>query len=378
MIKITDKKNCCGCTACSMICPRNCIKMDQDEEGFLYPAVNVEKCIQCGLCESVCPILKTVKKEKRVCTAYGAYALDEKIRMSSSSGGIFVCIGQKVIGNQGVVFGASFSETFEVQHIEAQEREQLKKLQGSKYSQSELGNTFQKVKKYLEDGREVLFSGTPCQVAGLKKYLGKEYENLILLDILCHGVPSPKVWKEYLHTLEKAYHSSIQDVKFRDKTNGWYNYSMKIDFLEDNYNKDHSSDLFMRLFLSDFILRPSCYECRYKEIPRCSDITLGDFWGVDKVDPELYDDKGTSIILTHTEKGEQFIEKIAQDSIIRKVKLNVALPENSDSRKSVREPLKRKKVFSYINRNGINGVEKFLTLSYKTRIINKIKMIIKR
>ena len=198
MIRVNDKKECCGCNACVQSCPKKCIVMARDEEGFLYPEVDYSQCVECGLCEKACPILNAEKKQDMVLKCYVAYAKDESIRLQSSSGGVFTLLAEAILQKQGIVFGASLDENMQVKHISIDNVADLSLLRGSKYVQSDIGNTYIEVKKNLENGRQVLFSGTACQIAGLKQYLRKDFENLYTIDILCHGVPSPKVWDLYL------------------------------------------------------------------------------------------------------------------------------------------------------------------------------------
>lgn len=308
MINITDKCNCCGCTGCVNVCPKACISMSEDKEGFLYPVVDSVKCIDCGLCEKVCPVLHPLKNEAEP-LVYAAINNDESIRMQSSSGGIFTLLAESVIDRGGVVFGVCFDRDWNVVHDYTETKEGLAKFRGSKYVQSNLGNSFSLVKTFLNSGREVLFSGTPCQVAGLKNYLRKSYSNLLTVDLVCHGVPSPDVWRKYLQeTICRVFGirnknnavnpgDYITDISFRAKDIGWKKFSFKIKY------KDGRTEMmpfyenpYMNTFLLDISLRPSCYSCPAKLHNVQSDMTLADFWGVNNINPFIDDDKGCGLI----------------------------------------------------------------------------------
>lgn len=211
MISVIEKNNCCGCSACEQKCPKKCITMMEDEEGFFYPHVNKVKCIECGLCEKVCPVINVGENEQKI-TAYAAYVNDKNVRMKSSSGGMFTLFAQKILNENGVVFGAAFDQNFMVHHIYIESEENLSKQQGSKYLQSRIENTYRETEQYLNSGRKVLFTGTACQIAGLKQFLMKEYDNLYTVDVLCHGVPSSKLWKHYLEYQEECYGSSVKQA----------------------------------------------------------------------------------------------------------------------------------------------------------------------
>ena len=332
MIKITDKHNCCGCSACANACPKACIVLQSDEQGFLYPAVDGSVCIDCGLCEKVCPFLVSVEA-KHPLQAYAAINPSDSERLHSSSGGIFTMLMHETLNNRGVVFGAAFDKDWNVCHISIEKKEDIPLLQGSKYVQSDMGCIYKSVKEYLKTGRKVLFSGTACQIAGLKGYLQKDYENLLLVDVVCHGVPSPKIWRDYL----KKFGDSIKKVSFRDKKNGWLNYDFAIGFSnKTEYRESHNSNLFMQGFIHDLYNRPSCHNCKLKA-GRCrSDITLGDFWGIELFLPALDDDKGVSIVTANTAKGETAIAslsltpiKVDYDRVVsRNITLVVPTPES--------------------------------------------------
>lgn len=341
-------KDCCGCTACQQICPTKCITMESDKEGFLYPKIDGRDCIQCNKCKNICPIYHSdIPKGKT--EAYVGHVKDEYIRKSSSSGGIFSIVAGMIIKQNGVVFGAAFDEEFMVHHIGIESEEELPRLRGSKYVQSRLENTYSEVEKWLRKDRIVLFSGTACQIAGLKKFLNKEYENLYTIDVLCHGVPSPEIWKMYLKKICNQYKSSVHKIEFRNKDNGWKNFLIKIEFSDMcHYCEPFSKDKYMRMFLGNLDLRPSCYDCHFKSFPRVSDITIGDCWGIENHMQEMDDDKGTSVISVHTDKGREIIKEIQKDVILKKAELNKVLPQSVDSRKSVREHPNRNKYLTDI------------------------------
>ena len=303
------KENCCGCGACVQICPRHCIEMVRDTEGFLYPKLRKEECTGCLKCESVCPWHGNTSERLPLCD-YGIINENEEIREQSSSGGVFYVLAKKIIENDGVVFGACFDENNMVRHDLSEDLEGILKFLGSKYVQSEIGSVYSQVKEYLLNGRYVLFSGTPCQVLGLKNYLKKDYEKLLTIDCICHGVPSPLVWEKYLSEIVDT--SKKIKVVFRDKSEGWYGYHVCIRSVDGGilYKQKWTSDPYMQLFVSDYSLRPSCYNCPAKVGKSGSDITLGDFWGVDKTLPDMYDNKGTSLVLANTQKGKLFIQGI--------------------------------------------------------------------
>lgn len=342
---MVDREKCCGCTACVHICPVKCIEMEEDKEGFLQPAVDKEKCINCHKCETVCPI-RNLKNDNTETKTFVGYHKNEAVRNQSSSGGIFSLASEWIFSQGGVVFGAAFDENFEVCHIAAETEEELSKLRGSKYVQSRLGNAYPRVKQYLENNRKVLFSGTACQIAGLKYYLNKDYENLYTVDVLCHGVPSPKIWKMYLEHIKNRYNASIDKIDFRSKKSGWKSYSFNMKFSDkQQYCVKFFEDKYMQMFLGNIDLRPSCYDCRFKGFPRISDMTIGDSWGIESYMPDMDDDGGTSIILLHSEKGSKMLESFRESLNIREASLDKALPITAESRKSVIMHPNRKKFF---------------------------------
>lgn len=378
MINIVNKEKCCGCSACSSICPKQCIFMNFDEEGFAYPNVNKDICVKCGLCEKICPIIRNEYTKDVKVKAYISYTNDYETRMKSSSGGLFSMFAEKILNDGGVVFGVAFDDEFLVHHISIENIEDLKLLQGSKYLQSNIGNSYKKAKNFLNKGRKVLFSGTACQIAALKAFLGKEYNNLFTIDVLCHGVPSPKVWQRYVREKESIYKSSLNKVNFRNKSTGWKRYSFEMEF--SNFKK--YSDIFnindyMKLFLSDICLRPSCHDCKFKSLNRPSDITLGDCWGIENYMPDMDDDKGTSVVLVHSESGKEMLESLKDKISLREAEVDKALPPTADSRKSVKPHPNRKKFFNKFNKGvSISNLVRLTEPSFIKKCIRKAKRII--
>ena len=313
-----NKYDCCGCFACLQSCPKQCISKSTDKEGFDYPIVDEKVCVDCGLCEKVCPIIN-VSGKKQPLKVLAAKNKDKQIVAKSSSGGVFFSIARKVIEQGGVVFGARFDENWMVIHDYTDTLSGLSPFMTSKYVQSSIGDTYSKAKKFLNDGRIVLFTGTPCQIAGLHSFLRKYYDNLITVDFLCHGVPSPLVWRKYLEReldyIEKDI-SSIQNINFRDKSDGWKYFRLSIHFsVPKNNNSEnlelsspHKENKFMKGFLNDLYLRPSCHKCRFKRFQSKSDITIADFWAISKVDPAFYEPDGVSMIFVNTILGDSYID----------------------------------------------------------------------
>lgn len=380
MIEIKNKKDCCGCYACYNICPKECITMESDNEGFWYPKIDKDKCINCNLCEKVCPIINPVKRANSKKIAYAGVNKDDQIRVKSSSGGIFSILAEYIIKNNGIIYGASFDENFNIKHKRILCNTDLDLLRGSKYVQSSIGDIYKQVKNDLESNRQVLFTGTPCQVEGLRSYLRKEYVNLITMDFICHGVPSPLVWKKYLEEMKKSKQENIKNIYFRNKDIGWKVFSLKIIFDEKIYINNLSKDLFMKGFLQDVYLRPSCYSCKFKKTNRVSDITVADFWGIENILPKMDDDKGISLIVIHSEKGEQLFDKLSETMILNEVNLNEAIKYNPSMIKSVKYNEKRNSFFAELNsvKELTDLIRKYTKISFEKRAKNKIKSIIKR
>jgi len=314
MIQIEDKRDCCGCNACGDICPKDAITFKTDNEGFWYPEVNMDRCIDCHLCEKVCPMIHidelkgNAKGEPKV---YGGYNKDVVIRFDSTSGGIFSMLAQAMYKEKGYVSGAIYTEDFNVVNFISNDKKDLKRLRSSKYVESNAEGLYKRIKQLLDAGEKVLACGSPCQMAGLRQYLRKDYDNLIIVDFLCRATNSPKVFRKYLEDLEGRFGGKIIAIKDKNKDHGWHSLARKITF--DNgqvyYGEGHEDD-YRRGYHNNVFERPCCYECKFKGIPRLSDITLGDFWALNKVDPEMDKDLGTSMIMVNTPKGAAFFEKI--------------------------------------------------------------------
>lgn len=313
MIKILDKHDCCGCAACVQICPKKCISFDEDEHGFRYPLVNNEMCIDCGMCEKVCPVLNQSEYRKPIKT-FAAQNLNHEVRRISSSGGIFSALAEAIIHEGGVVFGARFNENWEVVHSYTEIKEGLEPFRGSKYIQSCIGDSYQQVRDFLKNGRKVLFTGTPCQISGLKNFLNTDYAELLTVEVACHGVPSPKIWREYLECKLKKYPGMIvSNVSFRDKTSGWSKFSVKINYSATDEITQYDQDVFMKGFIKNLYLRPSCYSCNARKGKSGADICIADYWGVGTIHPDIDDDKGTSLVIIYSEKGEHYYESIIKE-----------------------------------------------------------------
>lgn len=357
MIKVGDKSQCCGCEACRSVCPKICISMKADKEGFLYPEVDLSQCIDCKLCEKVCPVLQPAFLDRKP-KVFAGINNDIKIRLQSSSGGIFTLLAEQTLHKGGVVFGACFDEQWNVVHNYTDTVEGLARFRGSKYVQSSIGDSFLQAKKFLDEGREVLFSGTPCQIAGLKNFLQKPYQNLLTVDVVCHGVPSPEVWKKYLErTVCKAYNirkrdaslsitDKIENINFRLKEKGWKKYHIRIKYKNGKQDvMPFYENTYMKVFLSNLSLRPSCYCCPAKGEHVQSDITIADFWGVDKIMPEIDDDNGCSLILINNLNCLSYLQYLGMKYSPQV--FSEVIPYNPNIMQSVTVPVNRK-FFFYI------------------------------
>ncbi len=379
MVLFEKKENCTGCSACVYACKQRCITMHNDAEGFWYPEVDESKCIDCGLCQRACPIITPLKTNPTV-TAYAAVNTDDAVRMQSSSGGVFSLLAELVLKQDGVVFGAGFDENMSVQHMCIDNESEIGVLRSSKYVQSKIGDAYCNAKQFLDEGRLVLFSGTPCQIAGLRAYLKKDYENLICQDLICHGVPSPAVWQQYLHFRSAQAESEPTGITFRNKAHSWKKYSMHFSFANGNvYESEFTMDAYMRSFLADLSLRPSCYQCHFKTLNRHADITLADFWGVQKVAPDFDDDKGTSLVLIHSEKGANIWKQLQPYIKSQEVSLEESVQYNPSAYRASKLPVNRDAFMTEIMTSEFSYVvKKYTKQKFFIKAIRFTKRCIKR
>lgn len=373
MIQIYEKEKCCGCSACAQKCPKHAIEMKKDQEGFLYPTVDMSRCVECGLCENICPEIKPAIVSDYT-QVYACYCNDFDKRIKSASGGIFAVIAENILRVGGVVFGAAFDENWNVRHIAIEKKEQLQMLQGSKYVQSFIGETYKQAEKELQYGRKVLFSGTPCQIQGLCRYLGKNYENLILVDLICHGVPSNDIWQSYLGEISEG--RKIVSFISRDKSKGIENAPLIFEFengklLREKYNKN----IYISGFSQNLYLRPSCHVCSFKGVDRCSDMTIGDFWGLTDYKPEFGDQYGVSAVLIHTEKGKKIFDKLQEEITSIKCEAEMISPQNPCLLTSVQPHVERTRFFELMPEQGfLVTVKKLLRPSIKQRMNKAFKI----
>jgi coenzyme F420-reducing hydrogenase beta subunit len=309
MIELVEKTKCSGCSACFNACKVGALSLETDDTGFWFPQINREKCIGCGACVKSCPALDKLEYVSEAPKAYIVQNKDDEIRRQSTSGGAFTAIAKGVIEKGGIVFGASIDEEYKVSHICVENEDTLSKFRSSKYVQSWIGGSYIDAEKNLKSGREVCFSGTPCQIYGLKKYLGRDYENLLTVDVMCRAVPSPKVLKKYLD-YQREKHPNYDRIVFRDKGRG-YSYSGVALYHGDKvlYRGGSESDPWLRLFLGGYCNRETCHECLYQDGVRASDITLWDCWGTQNYAPEWDDNKGTTNVIAWSRKGQEAVLK---------------------------------------------------------------------
>ena len=414
MIIIDNKQNCTGCSACVQACPKQCISFEEDEQGFRYPSINYELCVNCGLCEKVCPCINENEKTMPL-DIYAAKNPDEEIRKDSSSGGIFTMLAESIIDEGGVVFGARFNEKWNVVHDYTETKEGLAAFRGSKYVQSIIGDTYKQVRDFLKADRKVLFSGTPCQIAGLRLFLRKDYDNLYTVDFICHGVPSPGVFRWYLQEKINNYaarqssekiqfcsspiHSipkgdvllplgvSIEGIRFRDKREGWKKFSFVLLLAEASaegkkntvlFSSNVCENAFLKGFCSDLYLRPSCHKCPSRDFKSGSDIIIADFWGQEYMFPEFDNDTGVSSVIVKTEKGRHLLS-ILKNPIIERKNIDQVLLYNPSLVFSKPTPSQSRKFWNMpLNMTFNARVNKARTISFWQRVYIKLKSFIDR
>lgn len=352
---------CSGCSACFNICPKQCIKMLEDAEGFLYPQIDTTRCIDCGLCEKVCPALERHNHDCRPLQIYVGYNTDRDILLNSSSGGIFSLLAQQIIQAGGVVFGAKFNDQWEVVHDYTETIDGLVAFRGSKYVQSRIGNAYRQTESFLKEGRQVLFSGTPCQIAGLRRFLRKSYDNLLTVDFICHGVPSPGIWRMYLNEkIADSYDKRSQDIvhigniSFRNKSCGWKRFSFFLELIDQERSQIIIEPLekndYLKGFLANLYLRPSCHHCNDKEWNSGSDITIADAWGIGNYMPDFDDDTGCSVISMLTPKGAHILKVLKETGLVcmHQIDGDFIKTYNPAAFISAKPHKKRKTFFKYI------------------------------
>lgn len=352
MIQITDKSKCCGCTACVNVCPAQCIVMRRDrEEGFDYPVANPDRCLGCGKCEAVCPVQNPYMPQESEALAVRC----EEYVDGSSSGGVFPALAKVVIDEGGIVFGAVLEKDFIVGHAEAETMEQVLRMRGSKYVQSDPYSSFWDAKEYLKDGRMVMFTGTPCQIAGLKHFLGGDHERLLTVDTACHGVPGPGVWEMYVAALQKRSPKKIDTVDFRDKSRSWrhYDFVCRSEGEGVAMSVRAADDPYMALFMQGMTLRPSCYNCPARGGRSGSDLTLADLWSVADSASALDDDRGVSGVLVNTAKGREFMSRIGA-SVMQELPVEAVKAENGGFAETFAIPETRDEFFKGL---GVAGVD---------------------
>ena len=359
MIQILNKENCCGCTACVAICPKACIEMREDTEGFLYPSVDKDKCIQCGACEKVCPILNSMQERPFEQAAYIVQNKNEKVLRESTAGGAFTSIAKYILKSNGVVFGVELGNDLVARHIYIENEAALSRFRNSKYVQSCVGGTFKQVKSFLNQGRFVCFSGTPCQIEGLKKYLGKNYENLITVDVVCRAVPSPLIFRKYVEYQEKKLSDTIRTVRFRDKHYGYKYSTMNVitDRNQGNYHQGVESDPWLRAFFSNIGDRPSCHHCHFRKQYRVSDFTIWDCFHVGRFSKALDNDKGATRVLVHTDKGRKIFDAIKSDFRYIQTTPEAIVTGTKEMKESVEPNNRRQNFFDDAQR--LDGTELF-------------------
>lgn len=349
MVEFLEKEECCGCSACANICNFNAISMKVDSEGFMYPEINQKICCHCGACEKVCPVVNRDEKKRKEPEAYAMTSKQEEILLNSSSGGFFPHLANSVLNQGGIVFGAAFSSAIEVQHKAIVDKKDLRMLCGSKYVQSNINQSFRLCRDLLQKNKVVLFTGTPCQIAGLNQFLNKKYDNLLTMEVICHGVPSPKVLKKYIKNIEKRKKKKVSSIDFRNKDTGWENYAVRYQYKDKSIDIiKHQDDLYNKIFLSNQALRNSCYNCYFKQGKSNADITCGDFWGIQSIVPQMASNNGVSLVLCHTDKGKKYLDLIGSCLEKKRVEYEDAIGGNPVYLSSVRKPGARALFFSDI------------------------------
>ena len=370
-LKEKNKKDCNGCGACIYVCPKHCIHMEEDEEGFFYPVIHEEECIHCNKCKNICSNYS--KEQKEINKAYIASNTCEEERKNSASGGMFYILAKYVIEKNGVVFGVKYNEDLTAVHDYATTLEECKSFMGSKYVRSKTEGIYEKVKEFLMQEKYVLFTGTPCQIAGLKTFLNKEYEKLLTCEIICHANPSPKIFRKYVEELEQKKALKVKDIKFRSKENGWDNSTPIIEYENGEKEEDIT---FYKGFIAELFNRPSCHSCVFVGNKGYADFTIGDLWGIQKIAPEMNDNKGVSLLIVNSNKAEKIFLEIKENLSFKPIDVDLALSYNHATNSPMHP--KREKFFKVVNQEGnvIKYIKKYTKPSLWRRIKRKLKRIL--
>lgn len=375
-IDASDESRCCGCLVCESICPQGAISMTENEKGFIMPNVDDGKCINCGLCLKVCDFKKTSNTESNIEKAYSLVVNDKTVLNNSTSGGAFTALSDVVLAHGGCVVGSVVEDDFTICHVVADDKAGRDKMRGSKYVQSSTQGIWKQIKTLLSEGKEVLFTGTPCQCAAFKSFLGKDYDNLIVVDFLCHGVPNNKMFKEHIEYLNNYYKIPSVGFTFRNKTYGWDSYNNNNNLANGKTKTKWINQIFYNFFVSNLSLRASCHQCPYRSLHRPSDITIADFWGIEKLSGRK-DREGVSLVMTHTGKGLDLVKIAKENCLSREYPAESVLfrVSTTQSKPNAKCDAFWKTYLEY----GYSGVaRKYFSNSYKNRIRFEIRKIAKK
>lgn len=379
MIDVQEHNQCCGCAACASACPVGCIHMNYDAEGFNYPKVDMTMCLGCGKCERVCPFIahKSVNHSRRAPVAYGAISLDHDVRMASSSGGVFTEICRPILGQGGIVFGVAMNQDCKgCSFICAENEDELMDMRGSKYIQADSAGVWNQVMSALNLGREVLFSGTPCQANALRCFLGRDWPNLTIVDFVCHGVPSQRLWSEHVAYVERKAGARVRSVNFRCKKISWRRFGLEANTKDKIIFEPLDCSAYLRMFLRNYCLRPSCYACQAKSI-RFADITIADFWGGERFVPDMCDEMGCSLVIVRSERGAKAFKRIASFVEMQEVPYLEATKTNSCERLSVVRPPERDRFYNDLSEHGYDWLIHRYTRTLPKERLTKIKRTVR-
>lgn len=379
MIEIKEKKDCCGCAACANICPQSCVTMQEDAEGFCYPVIDIEVCINCGLCEKVCPVINVKKEQPFEQEGYVVQAKDSQVLRESTAGGAFSVLAKRILKEGGVVFGVEMLTPQMACHTYIENERELTRYRGSKYIQSYIDESvYKQTKNFLQQGRKVLFSGTPCQIEGLVCFLGKTYEDLITVDVVCRAVPSPKIFRKYIEYHEKHMKKRIKRAKFRDKYYGYKYATMNLTTEDDksDYHRGRESDIWYRAFFSNICDRPACYECKFKKRYRVSDFTIWDCFPIWRFSKELNNDKGATRVLIHSEKGKALWKQVEGDFFWEKINSDLLVKDSKEMLEVVQKNESRERFFVDAELLSVDDLfSKYFPVSWKVKVERLIRVV---